>query len=785
CRCDNTCATSNNCCPDFEDICLQPTQQWECNKARCGETRHQKSNCHCSDDCLNLGDCCTNFKHVCQGEKQWLEDACEDLEVPKCPASFKRQPVLLVSLDGLRAEYLQTWSKLIPVIEKLRNCGTHAPYMQAVFPSKTFPNHYSIVTGMYSESHGLVDNNMYDPVFKASFALGNEESFKPRWFLGQPIWHTAMYHGLKSGTYFWPGSVPFEKRVFTVLKWLSLPEKDRPDFYTLYLEEPDSSGHSFGPVSGGVIEALQGVDKIMGQLMNGLKQLNLHQCVNIIIAADHGMDETSCQRMEFLQNFVENENHLYIYQGAFGRIRAKDDQQSLDSAGLVANLTCKKEGQNIKPFLKAHLPKRMHYANSIRIEDVTVLVDAQWLFARNKDSYTRCNGGTHGYDNDYYSMQAMFLGYGPKFLYKSQVEPFSNIELYNLMCDLLEIPPAPNNGTHGSMNHLLRKPAYNPAYPQEVTKSGVCPVETLTPEDTLNCTCLAMVTSNYNDRLNLTAAEVAACEATHMPFGRPRMMRSEEDYCLLHQHGYVNAYSKKSLMPVWTSYTLDKPGNLASLPNIIPDCKRADVRIPGAQSPRCNFYSPDANVSSAFLYPPNLNISTVDGQYDGLLMSNVVPMYPQFKRIWDYFHNVLLKKYAFQYNGINVVSGPVFDYNYDGRFDTPAEIKQHIPGTAIPIPTHYFAVLTSCAETSQPVLGCSSPLWTVSFLIPHRADNSEVCNSQEDASKWVEDLLWFHQCKVTDVEWIAGLDFYQDSGKPIPEILRIKSRPTASIHRVN
>ncbi|XP_029514108.1 venom phosphodiesterase 1 [Oncorhynchus nerka] len=801
CRCDTQCVINNNCCYDFQDICFQPTQQWECTKLRCGETRLAESRCHCSDDCLGAGDCCTNFKHVCQGETEWVADDCVDLATPKCPANFKLQPLLLISLDGLRAEYQQTWSSLIPVLDKLRTCGTSAPYMQPVFPSITFPNHYTIVTGMYSESHGLVDNKMYDPVFDASFSLSNDEKSNPRWYFGQPIWHTASYQGLRAGTYFWPGSdvkingsfpdinldyngkIPFEERVFTLLKWLQLPDNERPDFFTLYLEEPDKSGHSFGPVSGGLIKALTGVDKVIGQLMNGLKQLNLHQCLNIIIVADHGMEDTSCDRKEVLQDLlqVENVRDLYVYEGPFGRIRSNDKNQPLDSSRLVANMTCKKNSQKVKPYLKNHLPKRFHYANSRRIEDVSVIVNPGWLFERYPGSLTFCAGGAHGYDNDEASMHAMFLSYGPKFHYKTEIEPFSNIELYNLMCDVLGISPSQNNGSHGSMNHLLRTPWHTPIHPAEQTTPGQCPLVILEPTDTLDCTCTSLGVTNPNSRLNLTAAEVKAVEQKHMLFGRPIMLEPSNDYCLLYHQGFVNAYSKKSLMPVWNSYTLDKPENMDPLPAVTPDCQRADVRIPADKSPRCDQYASARNITHGFLYPPNLN-KTAEEEYDGLLMSNVVPMYPEFKKIWDYFHTTLLKKYASQYNGINVVTGPAFDYNYDGQFDSQDQIEQFVTGTQIPIPTHYFAVLTSCKD-SQPVSSCNNELQTVSFLIPHKADNSENCNNGDTASLWVEDHLWFHQSRVRDVEWLTGLDFYQGSTRPIPELLKVKTRPTAAIHR--
>uniref|UniRef100_A0A4W5PRW4 SMB domain-containing protein n=1 Tax=Hucho hucho TaxID=62062 RepID=A0A4W5PRW4_9TELE len=768
CRCDTQCVTNNNCCYDFQDICFQPTQQWECTKLRCGEKRLAESRCHCSDDCLGAGDCCTNFKHVCQGEKNFM----------KCTRQCTHSNVSM---------WIIFFNILIPLTG---TCGTSAPYMQPVFPSITFPNHYTIATGMYSESHGLVDNNMYDPVFDASFSLSSDEKSNPRWYLGQPIWHTASYQGLRAGTYFWPGSdvkingsfpdinvdyngkIPFEERVFTLLKWLQLPDNERPDFFTLYLEEPDKSGHSFGPVSGGLIEALTGVDKVIGQLMNGLKQLNLHQCLNIIIVADHGMEDTSCDRKEVLQDLlqVENVRDLYVYEGPFGRIRSNDKNQPCEcKTKHVKNLPflciCKKNGQKVKPYLKNHLPKRFHYANSRRIEDVSVLVNPGWLFERYPGSLTFCAGGAHGYDNDDAGMHAMFLSYGPKFHYKTEIEPFSNIELYNLMCDVLGISPSQNNGSHGSMNHLLRTPWHTPKNPADFKHTIIC---------TVMGNSLLVIW--YNDCFvhKLTFLQPANGRK-HMLFGRPKMLQPSNDYCLLYHRGFVNAYSKKFLMPVLTLICECHDTS------VTPDCLRADVRIPADKSPRCDQYAPARNITHGFLYPPNLN-KTAEEEYDGLLMSNVVPMYPEFKKIWDYFQTTLLKKYASQYNGINVVTGPAFDYNYDGQFDSQDQIQQFVTGTQIPIPTHYFAVLTSCKD-SQPVSSCNNELQTVSFLIPHKVDNSESCNNADTASLWVEDHLWFHQSRVRDIEWLTGLDFYQGSPRPIPELLKVKTRPTAAIHR--
>ncbi|XP_073787436.1 venom phosphodiesterase CdcPDE [Danio rerio] len=794
CRCDHQCVETQSCCFDYRDVCLLPSELWECTSLRCGEKRLSVSRCHCSEDCMSRGDCCTNYHSVCKGDTEWVQDECVDLSTPKCPASFKRQPLLLVSLDGLRAEYLQTWGLLVPVLDKIKRCGTSAPFMQAVFPSKTFPNHYSIATGLYAESHGLVDNNMYDPVFDASFSLSNSEKSNPRWYQGQPIWNTAMYQGLKAGTFFWPGSdvpingtfpdlymdfdgkVPYEQRVFTVLQWLQLPEDKRPDFFTLYLEEPDSSGHSSGPVSGGLILALQGVDRVIGQLMTGLKQLNLHQCINVIIVADHGMEETSCERKEVLQDFIGDVSHLYVNEGPFGRIRAKNKEDTLDAAALVANMSCKRPQQMIKPYLKHHLPKRFHYANNRRIEDVSVLVNARWLFERYPGSLTFCAGGNHGYDNDIYSMQASFLGFGPKFLFQTEVEPFSNIELYNLMCDLLEITPFQNNGTHGSMNHLLRRPVYSPQHPQEQSGPHQCPITSLEPTDTLGCSCTAVNDSVINTRLNLSDAEVADSERRHLLFGRPRVLQSDVQYCVLNHHGFITAYNTHTHTPIWSSFTMERTAESSP---VLSDCLRADVRIPANQSATCDLYNNNPNITHAFLFPPNLNVSS-EAQFDALTLGNVVPMFPEFKRVWQYLQQVLLVRLASQYNGLNVLMGPVFDSDSDGRADAPEHIQR-----LAPLPSHYFVVLLSCVNESQTPAECSGELQSVCFLLPHREHNTESCADGQPESQWVEPLLWMHQSRVRDVEWITGLDFFQDSKRPIAELLRLKTRPTAAIHPKN
>ncbi|XP_063185658.1 ectonucleotide pyrophosphatase/phosphodiesterase family member 3 [Chroicocephalus ridibundus] len=794
CRCDSGCKERGDCCWDYEDTCVEPTRSWRCTNFRCGETRIPGSYCSCSDDCLQKKDCCVNYNSICKGEIPWVEEPCVSLETPQCPAGFDLPPLILFSMDGFRAEYLQTWSSLLPNIEKLKRCGTHSKYMRAVYPTKTFPNHYTIVTGLYPESHGIIDNNIYDVVLNKHFSLSGTEKFESSWWKGQPVWLTAMYQNLKAGTFFWPGSdvaingtyptlyavfnssVTYEERISGILKWLDYSKSERPDFYTLYIEEPDSSGHSFGPVSGGVIKALQVADQALGMLMDGLKQRNLHKCVNLIVLADHGMEMTYCKQLEYMTNYF-NQIDFYIYAGPAARIRAKNvpqDYFTFDSEGIVKNLTCKRSPQHFKPYLTPDLPKRFHYANNIRIDKVHLLVDRQWLAVRDR-RYTACDRGNHGYNNEFKSMEAIFLAYGPSFKEKTEVDAFENIEVYNLMCDLLHITPAPNNGTHGSLNHLLKKPFYNPSHATEDSSPSSCPVSDLIPADDLGCSCNNITdVLELNQRLNLTTEDIKKANSYHLPYGRPKVLQKKNVYCLLSHHQYVSGYSYDIWMPLWTAYTVNKPENTSPLPPTVSDCLRADVRIPVARSQNCSNYPEELTFTHSFLYPPNFNSSALE-QYDALLTSNIVPMYRAFRDIWDYFHNVLLREYARERNGVNVISGPVFDYNYDGHFDTLDEIKQHVNNTEIPVPTHYFVVLTSCKNKSYTPLNCSGSLDALSFIIPHRPDNTESCAENKSPSEWVEERVQAHSARVRDVELLTGLDFYQERAEPISEILQLKT----------
>uniref|UniRef100_A0A3Q0RZ61 Ectonucleotide pyrophosphatase/phosphodiesterase 2 n=1 Tax=Amphilophus citrinellus TaxID=61819 RepID=A0A3Q0RZ61_AMPCI len=726
CRCDNLCKTYYSCCSDFDEHCLKTEGGFECKPDRCGEERKDNHACHCSEDCLEKGDCCSNYKSICKGETSWLQGDCEEIKSPECPAGFIRPPLIMLSLDGFRVSYLKKGQSVIPNLHKLKTCGTSAPYMRPVYPSKTFPNLYTLATGLYPESHGIVGNTMYDPDFNATFTLRSREKLNHRWWGGQPLIFVFRV-------------ITLERRILTILRWLHLPDDIRPYVYAVHSEQPDTYGHRMGPLSSELDNLLKDIDNIIGQLMNGLKQMNLHRCVNVIIVGDHGMEEAHCDRTEFLSSYPLNIDEITLIPGSLGRIRPRNPKSTTyDPKVVVANLTCKMPTQHFTPYLKQHLPKRLHYANNKRIEDVHLLMERKWHIARKmpEKPRTRCGFfGDHGFDNKINSMRTIFIGHGPSFKFQKMVPEFENIELYNVMCDLLGLKPVPNNGTHGSLNDMLKEPPFQPSMPEEVTPPSHTSASEISHD--LGCSCDDEVLEK----------NFVFTDSTQLPFGRPAVM-FDTQYSLLHHVEFISGYSKELAMPLWTSYTLPRQVHTHTHTyNLF--CFRCDSTMPTFQM---NLFS----------------------RYDASLITNTVPMYPAFKRVWSYVQGVLLRRYAEENNGINVLCGPVFDYNYDGLQDTTEEIKE-FSVDALPIPTHFYTVVTSCKEVNQTVEECDGALKVFSFLLPHRSDSNEACNSAEDESQWVEDLLKLHTARVRDVEILTGLDLYRSINLTYTSTLSLKT----------
>jgi len=381
-----------------------------------------------------------------------------------------RPTVILISIDGFRWDYLDKFSA--PTLKKLAGNGVRAQAIIPAFPTKTFPNHYTIVTGLYPAHHGIVANTMYDPEFDAKFSLSKRDAVSDgRWWEGEPLWVAAEKQNQRSGILFWPGSeaeiagvrptywkvydddFPNRARVDTMLAWLDLPTRRRPTFFTLYFSDVDNAGHRHSPESPEVKNAIRNVDQIIGRLMNGLKVRGLDHRVNLIIVSDHGMTPVTRDRVIFLDDYLDLNKVNVVDWNPVAAIRPREMNKD-EIYQKLANAH-----PHLQVYRKHEIPARFHYQNNRRIAPIICIADEGWTIKQRdtKNAAERAyTTGEHGYDNQLAAMRAIFIAHGPAFKSGLVVEPFQNIHLYHLMCAILKLQPARNDGDLDSVRVMLR-----------------------------------------------------------------------------------------------------------------------------------------------------------------------------------------------------------------------------------------------------------------------------------------------------------------------------------------
>ncbi len=409
------------------------------------------------------------------------------LQPPPAPVSSLPVPigppiVLMISFDGFRWDYPELHG--MPTLLALAKQGVRAERLVPSFPSKTYPNHYTLVTGLRPEHHGIVANWMWDPKWKKVFSLSDRASVEDgRWWEGEPIWVGAELHGLVSASSYWPGSeaaiggvgevggvrptywgryddsVADEARVDQVLGWLDLPAERRPRLITLYFDEPDRSGHDFGPTSREVKAAVAHDDAMLARLRSGIAARGLENSVDWIVVSDHGMTAADPAKSIVLADFIDLDD-----------LAAGSSIDTLATFGLLAP----KRGRTAsleRALAKAHphlhvarkekTPASFHFRTHRRIPGLVIWADLGWAIFRtaaDRDATRRdFPGGAHGYDPAEHDMQGLFVASGPSFKKGLKTPPLDNVDVYPLLAHLLGIPAAPNDGNPESTAAMLVK----------------------------------------------------------------------------------------------------------------------------------------------------------------------------------------------------------------------------------------------------------------------------------------------------------------------------------------
>lgn len=381
--------------------------------------------------------------------------------------------VLLVSIDGFRWDFFERTET--PHLDRVAREGARAERMIPSFPSKTFPNHYTLVTGLYPGHHGLVANNMWDPEHEALFGLGRrEEVAKGRWYGGVPIWVIAERRGLRTSPYFWPGTeaeilgvrptwidpydgdVPNRKRIDVVLDRMALEPSKRADFATLYFSLLDEAAHTFDPDHAPeVTTAIREVDDLVGYLLAGLERRGLDGAVDLILVSDHGMAANTLERAIRLDDLVDIPTANVVDWNPVAALwPAAADVDAVYEALRDAH-------PHLSVYRREEIPERYHYRDHRRVPPILAVADEGWVITTRRMLETepgRYPSGSHGYDPELVSMGALFVARGPSFVPGLVSEPFENIHVYELICHLLGVPPAPNDGDLDAVRHLLREP---------------------------------------------------------------------------------------------------------------------------------------------------------------------------------------------------------------------------------------------------------------------------------------------------------------------------------------
>ncbi|CAF1092106.1 unnamed protein product [Rotaria sordida] len=379
--------------------------------------------------------------------------------------------LLLISFDGFRWDYPDIYN--LPNFNSLIKRGVRVKHIDNSFATVTFPSHFTIATGLYEETHGIVANNIYDPILNdvGTVTTMNDAKWWSQNPYSQPIWVSNQLANdstqRRSGVIAWPGSnvpinghLPIKYEAFesdrsfdSILKqifaWFREPIDTRINFGAIYHSQPDATGHAYGPISSQMNETLQECDDYVGVLLKLIdNDKNLKTNLNVIITSDHGMHDVPKNHKIFLEDYIDKSLFSAYGGHSFANIFVNNKE---DIDRIYASLSTI---PNYEVYKKAQIPDEYHYKSNVRIGDILIVGKVGYeVFVSNTTDADLL--GDHGYDNRAESMHPIFYGFGPAFRSNLLAEPFRNVDIYPLMCYILHLNQRKTNGSLDNVKHIL------------------------------------------------------------------------------------------------------------------------------------------------------------------------------------------------------------------------------------------------------------------------------------------------------------------------------------------
>ncbi|KAF8384328.1 hypothetical protein PRIPAC_73470 [Pristionchus pacificus] len=661
----------------------------------------------------------------------------------QCARQDIREPILVVvSMDGFASRYLDLG--VTPNIEAMGRTGARAEHIYSAYPSRTFVNHYTMATGLWAESHGIVDNNILDRSISddvEDVARTKKDGF----FRGEPIW--SAYKRQRGGitaclNWFgcdvnstgplpdynppYNGRATTEERIDQVLSWLSLAPHARPNLIMAYLGEPDHTGH-FRKSEDEIPSILRANDAVVDRLMRGIEGMGLIDCVNVLLVSDHGMTDVTTRI--YWDELIPLHGLTSVY-GVVGRIYRNGTTRSDHS--VTGPFECSR-GDKYRVYDRKTLPVKYHYTASPRVGDF--IFEGQpgtTFYATLADDWMMT--GDHGYDPVHPTMRTIFFARGPSIRPGTVLPPFQNVEYFNIFAELLEMraEATPNNGTLGIVDELFSRP------PPRVTTALVIPSCSINPQlhSCSSQTCGI-------DRLALMNSRISACSQL-MPLSPisaiPPSFTPFLPFCSLRLCDLEVLTGPSTVVSEWL--TREKIGGARSRCSFETD------------EPYC--LSPPRNQSVTLT---NLLMTTID-DLSGISRAQA-PLMTSFINTFLSPLNALTARYVQQYRRVAVITGTIHDANSDGRVDDI--------GIRESSPSHVFRILFTCPQWRADGLGCLDPSETrpLTFILPHIEKDINCLT--------FENYLFAHTARVRDVEEMTGLRFFSDSNV-VPHEIALKIR---------